>query len=55
MSIDNRKPYWDTLHTEFAFPSRRRTSELTVTTHRWFLSACYRKADTARPAPPAEV
>jgi hypothetical protein len=36
-------------------PGRRRTAELTVTTHRWFLSVCYRKADTARPAPPAEV
>jgi len=37
------------------FLCRRRTAELKVTTHRWFLSVCYRKADTARSAPPAEV
>jgi hypothetical protein len=27
-----------------AFRCRRRTSELTITTDRWFLSVCYRKA-----------
>jgi hypothetical protein len=43
------------LMVECVIPSRRRTAELTVTGGRWFLSVCYRKADTARPAPPAEV
>ena len=34
-----------------AFLGRRRTSELTVTTHRWFLSVCYRKAVRANDDP----
>jgi hypothetical protein len=55
LPLDDDREHLTTIDKKCVFPCRRRTAELTVTTHRWFLSVCFRKADTARPAPPAEV
>ena len=48
MSIDNRKPYSDTLYTEFTFPSRGRISKRPDTNRYWFLSVCHRQAGAGR-------
>jgi len=48
MSIDNRKPYSDTLYTEFTFPSRGGISERPDTNRYWFLSVCHRQAGAGR-------